>query len=121
MESTNPWLRTPLNQPLPMPDAQPKQSAPPFEPKRPNPIKRTLGPILAAIIAFSAKFKAFLCLLSKLKLLTSDGRDGALDVVRRLRGADCAGLDLSQPDHPDHRRVRRPGDVPALAGAAARR
>jgi Zn-dependent protease len=73
MESTNPWLRTPLNQPLPTPDAQPKQSAPPFEPKRPNPIKRTLGPILAAIIAFAAKFKAILFLLPKLKLLTTAG------------------------------------------------
>jgi Zn-dependent protease len=38
-------------------------------------------------------------------------------VVRGPRGDDSARPDLSQPDHPDHRRIRRAGDDQALAQA----
>jgi Zn-dependent protease len=70
--SSNPWLRQPpASEPLPFPADPPNPNAP-FVPKR-NPIKRTLGPILAAIIAFAAKFKTILLLLPKLKLLTTAG------------------------------------------------
>jgi Zn-dependent protease len=66
----NPWLRQPASEPPPF-AAEPSENSPPFEPKRPNPIKRTLGPILAAVIAFAAKFKTILLLLPKLKLFTT--------------------------------------------------
>jgi Zn-dependent protease len=36
-------------------------------------LKRRLGPVLAAVVAFLAKFKAILLLLPKLKLLTTTG------------------------------------------------
>ncbi len=41
--------------------------------KQPSWFKRRLGPVLAAIVAFLAKFKAILLLLPKLKLLTTAG------------------------------------------------
>ncbi len=76
MESTNPWIR----QPAPDPAAPTSFDAPepepitaPFEPKRPNAIRRTLGPIVAAILAFAAKFKSILFLLPKLKLFSTAG------------------------------------------------
>ena len=40
---------------------------PPFEPRKPGLIKRTFGPIVAAVLAFLAKFKTILVLLPKLK------------------------------------------------------
>jgi Zn-dependent protease len=67
----NPWLRRPASEPPPFPTVEAPADAPPFEPKRPNPIKRTLGPIVAALIAFAAKFKTILLLLPKLKLFTT--------------------------------------------------
>jgi Zn-dependent protease len=67
----NPWLRTPASEPPPLASEPPDPNAP-FVPKR-NPIKRVLGPALAAIIAFAAKFKTILLLLPKLKLLTTAG------------------------------------------------
>ena len=67
----NPWLRTPASEPPPLAPEPPNPNAP-FVPKR-NPIKRVLGPALAAIIAFAAKFKTILLLLPKLKLLTTAG------------------------------------------------
>jgi Zn-dependent protease len=57
---------------IPAPEP-PEQYGPPFEPRKPPLIKRTLGPIAAAIIAFLAKFKTILLLLPKLKLLTTAG------------------------------------------------
>jgi Zn-dependent protease len=76
MESTNPWLRQPAPDPQPVARLEPPAEhsyGPPFEPKRRNPIRRFLGPILAAIVAFAAKFKAILVLLPKLKLLSTAG------------------------------------------------
>jgi Zn-dependent protease len=76
MESTNPWIRRPETDP-PTPasfePAQPEPLAPPFETKRPNVIRRTLGPALATIIAFAAKFKSILLLLPKLKMFSTAG------------------------------------------------
>ncbi|MGI8412000.1 MAG: site-2 protease family protein [Solirubrobacteraceae bacterium] len=53
---------------------------PPFAEPTPSPgerdhsfLKRRLGPVLAAVVAFLAKFKAILLLLPKLKLLTTAG------------------------------------------------
>jgi Zn-dependent protease len=55
------------------PGHQPEQLGPPFEPRKPPWIKRTLGPAVAAIVAFLAKFKAILLLAPKLKLFTTAG------------------------------------------------
>src|ERR1700730_8874486 len=49
------------------------ESTPPAEPRKHSWFKRRFGPILAAIVAFLAKFKAILLLLPKLKLLTTAG------------------------------------------------
>ncbi|PZS15256.1 MAG: peptidase M50 [Solirubrobacterales bacterium] len=46
---------------------------PPFGQRRAPLLKRTFGPIVAAIIAFAAKFKTILLLLPKLKLLATAG------------------------------------------------
>ncbi len=46
---------------------------PPFGQRRGPLLKRTFGPIVAAIIAFAAKFKTILLLLPKLKLLATAG------------------------------------------------
>jgi Zn-dependent protease len=46
---------------------------PPQQPRDQSWLKRRLGPVLAAIVAFIAKFKAILLLLPKLKLLTTVG------------------------------------------------
>jgi Zn-dependent protease len=54
-------------------ELEPADPGPPFEPRGPHFVKRRLGPILAAIVAFLAKFKAILLLLPKLKLLTTAG------------------------------------------------
>ena len=50
-----------------------------------------------------------------------DGGDGAVDVVRRVRGDDPAGDHLPQPDHPADRADRRLRDVQALEAAQRRR
>ena len=79
MESSNPWLRAPASEPpqsfttAPSEVHEPAELSAPFEPHKRSFIKRTLGPILTAIIAFVAKFKAILLLLPKLKLLTTAG------------------------------------------------
>lgn len=44
-----------------------------FDPPRQSFLRRRLGPIIAAIIAFLAKFKTLLLLLPKLKLITTAG------------------------------------------------
>jgi Zn-dependent protease len=72
MESNAPWPPAPLAPQAPVPAARQDQQGP-FEPRKPPFIKRTLGPVLAAIIAFAAKFKSLLLLLPKLKLLTTAG------------------------------------------------
>ena len=57
--------------PAPTPDPDPYFANPgPIEPHK---HKRAFGGILAAIVAFLAKFKAILLLLPKLKLLTTSG------------------------------------------------
>ncbi len=80
MESTNPWLRAPAPEapshgyaPASPPTADPAELGAPFEQRKPSWIKRTFGPILAAIAAFAAKLKTILLLLPKLKLLTTSG------------------------------------------------
>jgi Zn-dependent protease len=70
MEPSTQWLPRPADPPQAPPE---EPLGPPFEPRRPSAIKRTLGPILAAIAAFFAKFKAVLLLLPKLKLFTTTG------------------------------------------------
>ncbi|MBV9916822.1 MAG: site-2 protease family protein [Solirubrobacterales bacterium] len=67
MEPSNPWLRAPAA------DPRPADRQPPFEPRKPSGLRRTLGPALAAIVAFLAKFKTILLLAPKLKLLTTAG------------------------------------------------
>jgi Zn-dependent protease len=67
MEPSNPWLRTPAA------DPRPADRQPPFEPHKPSALRRTLGPALAAIVAFLAKFKTILLLAPKLKLFTTAG------------------------------------------------
>jgi Zn-dependent protease len=62
--------------PAPPPDrleAPPESPRPPFEEHRPPLLKRTLGPVIAAVAAFLAKFKTILLLAPKLKLLTTGG------------------------------------------------
>jgi Zn-dependent protease len=80
MESNTPWLpapppgasdRTPA-QFWPAPDAQ-NEPPPTDEGRKPGRLRRALGPVLAAIIAFLAKFKTIILLLPKLKLLTTAG------------------------------------------------
>jgi Zn-dependent protease len=72
MEPSTPWF----TQPLPGPPATPvstDEPRPPYEQRRRPFLKRTLGPALAALVAFLAKFKTILLLLPKLKLLTTAG------------------------------------------------
>ena len=81
MESTNPWL--PPSTPPPAPaGAGPLAPTGPLhhEPEPPDleqpkqgPVKRVIGPALAAIAAFLTKLKAILLLLPKLKLFTAAG------------------------------------------------
>jgi Zn-dependent protease len=80
MDPNNPWLRpTPAPEaPGPLrtdltPEPDSVTIGPPFEPPRQNPIRRVLGPIVVAIGAFIAKFKAILLLLPKIKLLSTAG------------------------------------------------
>ncbi len=70
MEPSTQWLPAPVRAPA---DREPPEPRPPLERRRPPHFKRTLGPVLAAIVAFVAKFKAILLLLPKLKLLTTAG------------------------------------------------
>jgi len=73
MQTPQPWLTSPSTAPprAPEPDL-PELPQRPEEPSAPV-RKRTLGPVLAAIAAFFAKFKAILLLLPKLKLLSTAG------------------------------------------------
>jgi Zn-dependent protease len=73
MESPSPLLPAPVSQPPPGYEPEPPQLESPFERPKPPLLKRTLGPVLAAIVAFLAKFKSIILLLPKLKLLTTTG------------------------------------------------
>ncbi len=87
MESNTPWMPappgppasiTPPARPAPPASIAPEANLPhgdgdPFEPRKPGFIKRTLGPVIAAIVAFAAKFKTLLVLLPKLKLFATAG------------------------------------------------
>jgi Zn-dependent protease len=55
------------------PERERSESSPPLQPGRPSFIKRRLGPLGAAILAFVAKFKAILLVLPKIKLLATAG------------------------------------------------
>jgi len=77
MEPLTPLLPPPDEVPsgyrvlAPQPDRA--ESGPPFGQQQPSFIKRKLGPVAAAIVAFVAKFKAILLVLPKLKLLATSG------------------------------------------------
>lgn len=71
MESGQNWLQAP-----PRPtglERAAEEPGSPFEPRKPPLLKRTIGPAIAAIVAFLAKFKAILLLLPKIKLLSTSG------------------------------------------------
>ncbi len=55
------------------PDPPAFELPPPFEERRPGWIKRTLGPIVAALVALLSKLKTILLLAPKLKLLSTAG------------------------------------------------
>ena len=69
-ESERPGYPAPVYGPA---SYEPPAHDPPQEPQPPSRIKRALGPIGAAIVAFFAKLKAILLLLPKIKLLASTG------------------------------------------------
>jgi Zn-dependent protease len=84
--SNRSWWPAPLEAPTgpPQPDPEPTWTAgfgdrwhavdePERRRKQPSRFKRRLGPVLAAIAAFIAKFKAIILLLPKVKLLTTLG------------------------------------------------
>jgi Zn-dependent protease len=72
MEPTTQWPAPvrPASAPPPNYRVEPDPVEPP---KQQGPIRRVLGPIVAALVAFIAKFKAIILLLPKLKLLTTFG------------------------------------------------
>jgi len=79
MESTNPWLPPSSPPPAPVGTLAPtgplhhEPEPPDFEQPKQGPLKRVIGPALAAIAAFLTKLKAILLLLPKLKLFTAAG------------------------------------------------
>jgi Zn-dependent protease len=79
MDSDTTWFAAPQASVAPPHQAPPPglptpDERPPYEQERKPPLlKRTFGPVLAAIVAFLAKFKAILLLLPKLKLFTTAG------------------------------------------------
>jgi Zn-dependent protease len=76
MESTNPWLPPPPAPAGPLAPTGPlhhEPDPPHLEQPKQGPIKRVIGPALAAIAAFLTKLKAILLLLPKLKLFTAAG------------------------------------------------
>jgi Zn-dependent protease len=64
------WPPPPLEAPPPRADLQ---GLGPAQQRRQGWLRRTFGPVIAAIIAFFAKFKSLLLLLPKLKLVTTAG------------------------------------------------
>jgi Zn-dependent protease len=80
VESSGAWWPAPVQAPTerpagpePLADIDWPPSDPPVAPPKQSRFKRRVGPALAAIVAFLAKFKAILLLLPKLKLLTTAG------------------------------------------------
>jgi Zn-dependent protease len=73
MEPNKQWLPVPAPPAPPIYESESAERGAPRRERNPSFIKRTLGPIVAAIIAFVAKFKTILLLLPKLKVLTSAG------------------------------------------------
>jgi Zn-dependent protease len=80
MDPSSNWFPAPVQAPsqgapaqAPGPDERWPELAPRAEPRRRSWLRRRLGPVVAAIVAFLAKFKAILLLLPKLKLLTTVG------------------------------------------------
>jgi Zn-dependent protease len=79
MESTNTWLPPSTPPPAPAGPLAPtgplhhEPDPPHLEQPKQGPIKRVIGPALAAIAAFLTKLKAILLLLPKLKLFTAAG------------------------------------------------
>ncbi len=55
------------------PERDQEPLGPPFAEQRQSWFKRTLGPVIAAVVALAAKLKAILLLLPKLKLFTTAG------------------------------------------------
>jgi Zn-dependent protease len=76
MEPSTDWLSPKAEAPVRY-GGDPAAFPPPFEPPEPEPkqswLRRTFGPIIAAIIAIAAKLKAILLLLPKIKLLSTAG------------------------------------------------
>jgi Zn-dependent protease len=72
-EAPAPYDAPPPYEPRPISEAEPPELGPPLEPRRRSGLRRTLGPIIAAIVAFAAKFKALILLLPKIKLLATAG------------------------------------------------
>jgi Zn-dependent protease len=68
MESSMQWVAQPE-----LPTADEPAGAPSFEQREPSFVKRTLGPVLAAIVGFLSKIKTILLLAPKLKLLGTAG------------------------------------------------
>jgi Zn-dependent protease len=73
MEPSTQWLPAPTTQQPAGYEHDPSEAGPPFEPRKPPLIKRAFGPVVAAIVAFLAKFKMILVLLPKLKLFSTAG------------------------------------------------
>jgi Zn-dependent protease len=73
MEPSNRWLPVPAPQAPPIYESDPAERGAPPRERKPSAIRRTLGPIVAALIAFLAKFKTILLLAPKLKLFTTAG------------------------------------------------
>jgi Zn-dependent protease len=74
MEPNNPWFPQISPKPVPSwPPSDPTEPAAPQRPRNQSRLRRTFGPIIAAIVAFAAKFKTILLLLPKLKLLSTAG------------------------------------------------
>jgi Zn-dependent protease len=76
MEPSTDWLSPEPEAPVRY-GGDPAAFPPPFEPPKPEAkqswLRRTFGPIIAAIIAIAAKLKAILLLLPKIKLLSTAG------------------------------------------------
>jgi Zn-dependent protease len=72
MEPSRDLLTAPAP-PASLPVGDERDRGAPFGQRKPPLLKRTLGPAVAALLAFAAKFKAILLLLPKLKLLTTSG------------------------------------------------
>jgi Zn-dependent protease len=72
-EAPAPYDAPPPYEPRPFYDGEPPELGPPPQRRRQSRLRRTLGPIIAAIVAFAAKFKALILLLPKIKLLATAG------------------------------------------------